>query len=245
MRCEFRRIAGPPRPVTNPRAIRAAWTADERKKARSVLRQLAAERPDQLPRFASESSGAVFAKLIHEEFDRRGEFEGELGSTPFGQLERLDSDELAQLIQRDSLGYIYSEQSTIGLLFDRELVELTAQQIAKNFALRADLQVKLGDVEDSAGLAAREQDFQARYRELLQSIDRILVQHLSNLATFAVADQFTSTARSEAMSHLAEQVPRISPSLSAESRAVLDEIVRQASGASGADPRLVELSSQL
>ena len=42
------------------------WSASQRTKARSVLRELAFEHPERLPRFESEVSGAVFQlSLIH------------------------------------------------------------------------------------------------------------------------------------------------------------------------------------
>jgi hypothetical protein len=218
------------------------WSEAERTKVRSILRSLAAESPTQLPRFASESSGAVFAKLLHEEFERRGEFEGEVGSLPVGKLEQLDSDALAHLIQSDTLEGIYGPESTGGLLFDRELVELVSQRLANALTLRSDLQANLSHVEASP-IPGR--DYAARYRESLQSYDLALVQLLSNLTSFAVAERFTPAARSDATSHLAKQIPQIAPFLSPEAQARLREFIHGASASPGADPRLGELSRRL
>jgi hypothetical protein len=222
--------------------LAANWTEDDRTKARGVLRSLAEDRPEQLPRFASESSGAVFAKLIHEEFDRRGDFEGEVGPVPVGELEQMEPDELAQLIQGDTLEGIYAPESTGGLLFDRELVQFASQRLAGAVAIRSDLQANLAEVEASP---TRGQDFAARYRELLEFNDRMLVQLLANIAAFAGAERFTPVARSDAVSHLAEQVPLIAPLLSSEARAKLREAIREASASPGADPRLDVISRQL
>jgi hypothetical protein len=221
------------------------WNSEERTKARSLLRRLAAERPNQLPRFASDLSGAVFAKLVHEEFDRRAEFEGTIGQLSGRELEQLDPDELARLVQGDSLEGIYGLESTGGLLFDRELVELTAQRLGEALALRTDLEANLAHVRASPELATPEKDFTARYTEMLQINDQVLVQLLSNLAAFAIAERFTSVARSDAASHLVEQIPQIAPMLSAEAHADLREIISEAGATPGADPQLAALLGRL
>lgn len=222
--------------------LAANWTESDRTRARAVLRSLAEDRPAQLPRFASESSGTVFAKLIHEEFDRRGVLEGEIGSVPVGELEQLESDELAQLIQGDALEGIYAPESTGGLLFDRELVQFVSQRLAGAVALRSDLQAKIAEVEASP---TRGQDFAARYRELLEFDDRILVQLLANATAFATAERFTPAARSDAVSLLTERIPQIVPLLSPQAQTQLREIIREASANPGADPRLEAVSGQL
>jgi len=219
----------------------ANWTAAERTRARAVLRNLAEERPEQLPRFASKTSGPVFEKLIREEFHRRGDLEGEVGSVPFGELEQMPPDDLAHLIQADTLEGIYAPECTGGLLFDRELVQFASQQLDKAMAFRSDLEADLTEVEASP---ARAEDFAARYGELLQAGDRVLVQILANIAAFAVAERFTPAAKADAVSHLAEQVPQILPLLSPEAAATLREVLRKASASPGADPRLETLSRQ-
>jgi hypothetical protein len=223
-------------------SLGADWSADERTQARSVLRSLAAERPEQLPRFASASSGAVFAKLLHEEFDRRDEFEGKDGAVPVGKLERMEPDDLAHLIQADTLEGIYAPESTHGLFFDRELVQFACRRLGETVALRGDLKANLSQVEASP---IRGQDHAARYRELLQFNDQVLVQVLANIAAFAVTERFTPAARSDAVSHLAEQVPQIAPLLSTDAQAKLREIIHEASASLGADPRLEALFRQL
>lgn len=217
------------------------WSPAERTKARSVLRSLAAERPEQLPRFASESSGVVFAKLIDEEFNRRGDFEGAVGAVPVGELEKMEADEVAHLIQGDTLEGIYAPESTGGLLFDRELVQFASHRLAKAVALRSDLQANLAEVEASP---TRGQDFGARYRELLQFNDQVLVQLVANITTLAVAERFTRAARSDAAALLAEQIPQIAPLLSTEAQANLRQFIHEAGASPGADPRLKALSGR-
>lgn len=220
----------------------ANWTAADRTRARAVLRSLAERRPEQLPRFASETSAAVFDKLIREEFHRRGDLEGEVGSVPAGELEQMAPDDLARLIQADTLEGIYAPESTGGLIFDRELVQFAAQRLDKAMALRSDLAADLAEVEASP---TRGEDSAARYRELLQAGDRALVQLLANIAAFAVAERFTPAARADAVSHLAKQVPQTVPLLSPEAQAKIREIIREASASPRADPQLETLSRQL
>jgi hypothetical protein len=227
----YRQLGFPP--------VEAKWSENERTRARSVLRNLAAERPNQLPRFASESSGAVFAKLLHEEFDRRGDFEGEFGSALVSELEGTGSDELAHLIQGDTLEGIYAPESTGGLLFDREIVQFASKRLAKVVALRSDLQASFAEVPVSP---SRGHDLAARYHELLQINERVLVQLLANITAFAVAERFTRAARSDATSRLAENLREIAPLLSAEAQAELRGIIQEASASPDANPELDEIS---
>ena len=199
------------------------WSADERSKARSLLRQLAEESPTQLPRYESQSSGAVFAKLIHEEFQRRGDFEGALWEVPVGKPEQHDPEELTRLVQSDSLEGIYGPSLTGGLLFDRELVELAARELTKALKVRSNLASNLAQLEADPGPSTHRRDLAARSREVLESIDGVFVQRFSQLAAFAVAERFTPAARGDATAHLADQIPLIAPLLSAEARANLRE----------------------
>lgn len=250
MRCELRQAAHTPRRVADPQEYRQLgfpplerdWSEGERAQARSILRRLASDRPERLPRFASESSGDVFAKLVHEEFDRRGDLEGAVGSVPVGELEKMPSDEIVRLIQGDTLEGIYAPESTGGLLFDRELVQLASERLASAIRLRSNLESHLAGVEAAGG--ARGQALDARYRELLGASDRMLVHGAHAIATFAITEQFLPAARSDAASRLAEQVPRLLPLLSTEAQAQLRAILREAAESPGADPRLEALSAQ-
>jgi hypothetical protein len=230
---EYQKLGFPP--------LEADWGPAERTKARSVLRGLADEHPEQLPRLASESSGAVFRKLVDEEFNRRGDFEGAINSVPVGKLEKMEDQELTRLIQRDSLEGIYAPESTGGLLFDRELVQFASRRLAKLLALRRDLQVNLAEVEESP---SRGQHFAAQYRELIQFNDLAAVQLIANITAFAVAERFTPAARSDATTLLAEQIPQLASLLSTEAQARLREVLHEAGTSPEADPGLEALSGQ-
>lgn len=218
------------------------WSRDERATARSILRELGEQRPSQLPRFASDRSGPLFEKLVHEESFRREELEGRIGEMTGQEIDQLGPDELAQTIRRDSLEGIYAPEATGGLLFDRELVEMAAQRLQKALELRANIESNLAEAEAVPRSSTRGKDFAARYRELLQVCDQILVQRLSQLAAFAIAEQFSPPARSDATSHLIQRVPQIAPFLSAEAGARLHEMLKDISAGASADPRLTALS---
>ena len=219
------------------------WTADQRSMVRSILRKLAEHDPVQLPRFASDRSGSLFEKLVQEEIFRRSGSEGEIGNMPGRELDQLTGDQFAQIAHRGSLAGIYAPESTGGLLFDRELVEIGAHQLRKILKLRAEIAEKLADAEASFTTDLRGQDFATRYRELLRTSDGVLVQQLLQMAAFAIAESATPPARDDATSHILEQVPQIAPLLSIELRGLLGEALREASAAPTADPRLAELSS--
>ncbi|HVN39377.1 MAG TPA: hypothetical protein VMW19_14530 [Myxococcota bacterium] len=229
---EYERLGFPP--------LEADWNSVERTKARTVLRSLAQAHPEQLPRFASHSSGGVFAKLVDEEFNRRDDFEGEdAGSVPVGELEKMENKDLTRLIQRDTLEGIYAPESTGSLIFDRELVQFSSRRLAKLMALRNDVQARLAEVERSPSPG---QDFAAQYRELIRFNDLALVQLITNVTAFAVAERFTPEARSDAGAVLAEYVPHLAPLLSPDAQERLRETIHRAAASPGADPRLKALS---
>lgn len=220
------------------------WSSDERATVRTLLRDLAGQRPTQLPRFASERSGALFQKLISEEFFRRTAAEGAIGRLTGSELEQLSADELARAIDSDSLPGIYSPKST-GLVFDRELVEFAAQQLAQAVRIRGDMEESLARLESEPTLGAHGEDFVNRYSSQLEDSDPIVVQSFLQLVSAAVAERFTREARAEAAAHLVKQIPQIAPTLSPEARSDLREVLRGASATPGADPQLEALLQSL
>jgi hypothetical protein len=176
---------------------------------------------------------------MHEEFERRDELEGSIGSVTVGELTAMEPEELVRLVRADTLQGIYSPESTGGLIFDREFVQFSSLQLARSLALRVDLQASLMDAEISPIPGS---DQAASHRELLQHSDRLILELLQSVALFAIAERFSPAARSDAVSCLAAQLPQVAPLLSTETRAELREIVREASESERADPRLKALS---
>lgn len=107
------------------------WGAEQRASARAVLWRLFEERPDQLPRFRSPKSGALFEALLYEEF----------GAPPVGLEARMRHRTIADSDLRAPHGAArlrteLASQTFLGLYelhpdradFTRELVELYVYQ---------------------------------------------------------------------------------------------------------------------
>jgi len=144
------------------------------------------------------------------------------------------------LIQGDTLEGIYAPESTGDLIFDRELVQFSTRRLAKLMALRSDLQASLARVEEQS--PNRGHDWAPRYRELIKSIDLALVQLITDVTTFAVAERFTPEAKSDAGALLAEHVPHLAPMRSTDAQERLRETIHRAAGTPGAAPPLKALS---
>jgi len=224
------------------------WTADERSTARSILRKLASQDPTQLPRFRSKRSGALFEKLTREEVFRRDELEGRMGELTSSEFENLSAKGLEKLAYGDSLEAIYAPESTGGLLFDRERVEICEQQLLRVLQLRSESDAVQARVDAIASSGERGGDtthgplpdptLQKKY---LKHLDRLFFVCATKLAVYSVAQEFTAEARADAAAHLLQHVPEIAPLLSEESRAGLERILREVSSTPGADPRLAGL----
>ncbi len=214
------------------------WSASQRTKARSVLRELASVHPERLPRFESEVSGAVFQKLLDEELHRRGEIEGALGSLTGNQVKRMDDQEFADLIQGDSLEWIYSLNSTGDLIFDREIVQISSERLVNFVADGFELRSELRNLE-AEPLPVR--DFARSYRELIELHDASTLQLIVNITAFALADTFSAAAREDAAESLWQSVPAIAPSMSVERQNALRDMFNEAAASPAASPRLREL----
>lgn len=217
------------------------WSADQRSTARLILHQVAERDPAQLPRFLSERSGALFEKLVHEEFVRRGYLEGPIGKMTGPELDSLTPDALAQMVHQDTLESIYTPESTGGLLFDRELVEMTAQRLAAALRLRAEIETSHREAQ-AHSTADLDDEIESKYHELSQASDSILLLPLSQLAEFAIAERCSPAARADATSHLVQQVPQVTTFMSPDHLTQLHGILEDARAAPEADPRLSALA---
>ena len=206
---QYERIGFPP--------LAADWKAAERATARSILRGLVAENPEQLPRYASASSGTVFERLLVEEFERQDMFEDAIGSTPVGQLENMDDDELVDLIRSDSLEGIYGSNLEDGLLFDRELVQLASQKLEKLIAIRGELDMSIAEAKRH-GLVGVDQ-------EVLDSYDQVVLQLVSTIAALPLAEHFSPAARSDALLALEAKIPTVRALLGVEARETLRLVI--------------------
>jgi hypothetical protein len=226
----------------------AGWTAAERSTARGVLRKLASQDPTRLPRFKSERSGALFEKLTQEEVFRRDALEGRIGEMTSHEFDQHGNKEFAELAYSDSLEAIYAPESTGGLLFDRELIQISELQLTKLLQLRAESEAVQAKLDATPSSSERGDDPDRApavdptlHKAYLKGLDHLLLVGTSKLAVFSIAKDFTAEARADAASHLIEHVPQIVPLLSEESRARLDKILREVSSTPGADPRLAAL----
>ena len=215
------------------------WGAAQRTRARSVLRELVTVHPERLPRFESAVSGAVFQKLLDEEVHRRGEIEGALGSLTGNQMKKMDDQDFAELIQGDSLEWIYSPDTTGGLVYDREIVQIASGRLVALIANRFELDSTRRKLEEEP-LPGR--DFATDYRELIELNDYSTVRLAAGIAGFAISEDFSRVARDEAAEALWLSVPAFEPHLPGEMQTALRAAITEAAGSPAASPTLGELA---
>ncbi|HXO28864.1 MAG TPA: hypothetical protein VOA80_16050, partial [Thermoanaerobaculia bacterium] len=204
------------------------WTGQDMTVAAALLQQLAAQHPEQLPRFRSRRSGKVFARIVAPEnlrFLRDRSLP--LGTRMPQELETLESS--------NAITKLYLAAFSASAVAGDDLIELLGIELRESQVL-----VELID-ELVPTLSRQDPKYQVRMAGLDQT-RRGLAQVVAGAITSLTEEQsYTLGARGRLLDYCLETFPRIVPELSAASQT---EVLRRLDGLA-AEPRLRELRPQL
>ena len=193
------------------------WSLEEQDQALDALARLDRE---QLPRYESKESGALFERLLESD-----EARGDLLTAAVSTAEEL-------ILGSRSARILYALKQDDALLFDRELLELIAQSatgIAESLREAAELRERLGMREPAAatdvGAGRLERSLQrhARMMELSEAALQRELLALVELASFKATRESTRIALVE---RLAGLIPEAVGLLPPEGRAGLRVALR-------------------
>lgn len=214
-----------------------AWGAAERERARLVLLKIQESDPTQLPRLDSKVSGAVFAKLLEEEFSR-GTFEGPSGRLTRREEEGVGPEALAELVASGSLFWAYVEAARSGWYFDREAVALQAGHLSSLLLLWGQHRAQFAEFDREIRL---NKAIEESSRSIEQANERVVLMLVVLLAEQSSSTFFRSVARDDAIEHLRLHLPEIALLLSLEGKMRMRDELRRVAGSPTAHPALRNL----
>ncbi len=195
----------------------ATWSVDDREKARTVLKQLWTEDPTLLPRAGSPRSGAMFAKLLDEYLASLSEL------MSVDEVVDSNPEERQELVLQRSLLAVYMPPHDVRLLYDRELVEIQAGNIAEQIQIVDRLKDSMRVMQESQTQLAElgETAYPMPEVDTGESLMLLVIQ----LAVLASSEDFSPTARRAGLEHLERLAPAVSARLRPEQQEALDELV--------------------